>query len=163
MVPKRKYLKDLLVQEKIGSYESVIITRKTKKAHRNTAQGYDVGPMNVWKQPRLWVDLIQDIMNYELGQLQTEQKKSNLLVKFVDMVKGRDANKHKLNKYKILVRSLHKYLLKFGLPRDIIQQIIFVEDFKLKSSEVKQLNIYIDMVYYWKNLCETPMNSLSTI
>lgn len=37
MVPKKKYLKDLLVQDKIGAFESVIGTRKTKKAHRNTA------------------------------------------------------------------------------------------------------------------------------
>ena len=70
----------------------------------------------------------------------------------VDIVKGRDSKKEKLNKYRVLVRAFHSCLLKFGLPRDIIRQIMFAEEFKLKSSEEKQLRIYLEMVYYWKNL-----------
>lgn len=84
-------------------------------------------------------------------------------MKVVDIVKGRDSKKEKLNKYKILVRSFHSYLLKFGLPRDIIRQIIFAEDFKLKSSEEKQLKIYIEMVYYWKNLGDAQMPAMGSM
>lgn len=79
-------------------------------------------------------------------------KKANIFQKLMDKVMGREVIRGKLSKYKLLVRCFHMYLVRFGLSRDIIQQILLSDEHKLKTKEIKKLKIYLDMVYYWKGL-----------